>query len=236
MSSKNIVAIIPARGGSKGLPNKNIYPIFGKPLIEWTLEQAKISKYIDEIIVSTDDINIMNIAKKKGAIIIERPNNISGDEASSESALIHSIGVLNEKLNMKPDIVVFLQATSPLRKRHDIDDAIKTFINRGLDSLFSVTTPDDLTLWQEEKGEWKSINFDYQNRVRRQDMSTNYIENGSIYIFKPQILEKFNNRLGGKISTYKMDFWQTWELDTYEEIELIEFFLEKKNLDFNGTN
>ena len=114
------IVIIPARGGSKGLPNKNMYPINGKPLIEWTLEQAKISKYLDKIIVSTDDNNIMDLAKRKGAKIIERPMNLSGDNASSESALIHSIDILNRKFNSQPDIIVFLQATSPLRKKNDI--------------------------------------------------------------------------------------------------------------------
>ena len=218
------------------MPNKNIYPIFGKPLIEWTIEQAKISKYIDKIIVSTDDDDIMNVAKNSGATIIERPKNLSGDGASSESALIHSIDILNRKFNMSPDIIVFLQATSPLRKKNDIDNAIETFLDTGSDSLFSVTIPEDLTLWKEENGEWESMNFDYHNRVRRQDMFTNYIENGSIYIFKPGILKKYNNRLGGKISSYKMEFWQTWELDSITEVDLIEFYMKKYKVSSYGNN
>tara|TARA_Y100000588_G_scaffold390539_1_gene496333 strand:- start:2329 stop:2649 length:321 start_codon:yes stop_codon:yes gene_type:complete len=104
------------------------------------------------------------------------------------------------------------------------------FLKTNSDSLFSATKLDDLTLWENKNEDWESINFDYTQRLRRQDMSPNYIENGSIYIFKPQILKNTNNRLGGKISMYEMAFWQTWEIDTLNEIDLIEFYMKKYKL------
>jgi len=225
-----IIAIIPARSGSKGLKNKNIYPILNKPLVEWTFEQAKKSKLINSIFVSTNDNSVMNLASNNEINIIKRPKSLCYDDSTSESALVHALEIIQSKHNICPDIVVFLQATSPLRKNNDIDNAIKQFIGENLDSLFSATKIDDLTLWQKKNNYWRSINFDYKNRKPRQLMPTNYIENGSIYIFKPDILLTNNNRLGGKVGVYEMKFWQTWEIDTIEEIDLIEFYMQKWKL------
>ena len=141
------------------------------------------------------------------------------------------IKVIISEYLISPDIIVFLQATSPLRLIDDIDNALKHFLNEKADSLFSVTKFDDLTLWKKENNRWKSLNFDYKNRLRRQNMSVNYIENGSIYIFKPEILIKYNNRLGGKMIIYEMKFWQTWEIDSMQEVDLIEYYMKKYNLD-----
>ena len=117
-----------------------------------------------------------------------------------------------------------------------LDNAINLFKKEEADSLFSATRLSDLTLWEKSNNNWRSTNFDYQNRFRRQDMTPNYIENGSIYIFKPEILINHNNRLGGKIISYEMQFWQTWEIDSIHEIDLIEFFMVKYKLGQHGTN
>ena len=196
-------------------------------MIEWSFLQAKQSKIIEEVFVSTDDQKIIELSGKYNVKSIKRPMHLAGDSVSSESALIHAIDKIKKIYNINPEIIVFLQATSPLRKKNDIDDAISKFVNKSADSLFSVTSFDDLTLWKRNKDKWESINFDYKNRLRRQDMPLNYVENGSIYIFKKEILEKFKNRIGGKIISYDMDFWQTWELDTIEEVDLIEFYMKK---------
>ena len=102
-----------------------------------------------------------------------------------------------------------------------------------MDSLFSVTKASDLTIWSNDNG-WKSLNFDYKKRLMRQNRPDNYIENGSIYIFKTNLIEKTNNRIGGKISTYEMEFWQTWEIDTIDEVDLVEFYIDKKRLNNFG--
>lgn len=230
------VAVIPARGGSKGLKEKNIYPVAGKPLLAWTIMQALASTSIERVFVSTDDDAIANVASAYGAEVIARPLELAGDKASSESAILHAVTVIERDYNMPVSTIVFLQATSPLRKPRDIDRAIELFFQEGADSLISVTRADDLTLWESRDGRWNSVNFDYRNRGMRQDRPTQFIENGSIYIFRPEILTTFSNRIGEKLSAFEMEFWQTWEIDTIEEIDLIEYYMYKKNLADQDVN
>jgi CMP-N,N'-diacetyllegionaminic acid synthase len=230
------VAVIPARGGSKGLKKKNIYPVAGKPLLAWTILQALASTNIERVFVTTDDHAIAKVASEYGAEVIMRPPELAGDKASSESAILHAASVIERDYKMQIGIIVFLQATSPLRKPGDIDQAVELFFQEGADSLISVTRVDDLTLWESRDGKWESVNFDYRNRGMRQDRSTQFIENGSIYIFKPEILTTFGNRIGEKLSAYEMEFWQTWEIDTLEEIDLIEYYFYKKNLAVQDAN
>lgn len=230
------VAIIPARGGSKGLKEKNIYPVAGKPLLAWSVLQALASASIDKVFVTTDDDAIANVASAYGAEVIVRPPELAGDKASSESAILHAAGVIEKEYAMPISTIVFLQATSPLRKPGDIDRAVELFLREEADSLISVTRADDLTLWESRAGKWESVNFDYRNRGMRQDRPTQFIENGSIYIFKPETLLAFGNRIGEKLSTYEMEFWQTWEIDTIEEIDLIEYYFYKKNPGIQDAN
>ncbi|NTW51397.1 MAG: acylneuraminate cytidylyltransferase family protein [Chlorobiaceae bacterium] len=224
------VAIIPARGGSKGLKNKNIHTVAGAPLLAWTVRQALDAVHVDRVFVTTDDAQIAEVARSYGAEVIDRPAGISGDKATSETAIMHALDVIGLKYGMEPGTVVFLQATSPLRKPGDIDSAIELFRSEGADSLISVTRADDLTIWEQREGAWSSVNFDYRNRGMRQDRPSQYIENGSIYLFTPGVLRKFNNRIGENLSVYPMEFWQTWEIDTIEEIDLVEFYIKKKGL------
>jgi N-acylneuraminate cytidylyltransferase len=224
------VAIIPARGGSKGLPQKNIYPVAGRPLLAWSVQQALDAELVDRVFVSTDDPCIARVALDAGAEVIERPAELAGDRSTSESALLHALEVLECERSIPVGLVVFLQATSPLRKPGDIDRAIRRFGEEGADSLISVTRLDDLTLWEQRVHGWESVNFDWRNRGMRQDRAVQYIENGSIYLFTPEVLKSSGNRIGPKLAVYEMEFWQTWEIDTLEEIDLIEYYLFKKNL------
>ena len=120
---KKILVLIPARGGSKGIPNKNIKLFNGKPLIEWSIKSALESKLVNKIIVSSDSLKILKISKKIGADVILRPKNISGDKATTESAILHCIKYFKNKF----ETIVLLSPTSPLRKKKDIDNAIKFF-------------------------------------------------------------------------------------------------------------
>ncbi|HWR01407.1 MAG TPA: acylneuraminate cytidylyltransferase family protein [Chlorobaculum sp.] len=228
------VAIIPARGGSKGLKNKNIYPLAGLPLLAWTVKQALDAVHVSRVFVTTDDPDIAVVARTYGAEVIDRPQEISGDKATSESAILHALEVISRTCDLEPETVVFLQATSPLRKPGDIDSAIELFRSEGADSLISVTRADDLTIWEQRDGAWASVNFDYRNRGMRQDRPSQFIENGSIYMFTPGVLRKFNNRIGENLSVYPMEFWQTWEIDTVEEIDLVEFYMKRKGLDLSA--
>lgn len=221
-----ITAIIPARGGSKGLPGKNIKTLANKPLIAHSIIHAKETKLVDRVYVSTDDREIAEISRDYGAEIINRPDELAGDTASSESALIHAVEQI-EATGVVIDLVVFLQCTSPIRTGTDIDNAIKKVKTEGADSLLSVS-PSHRFLWQEVDGVAKSINYDYRHRLRRQDMPSQYVENGSIYIFKPWVLKELNNRLGGKIALLTMSEATSWEIDSLLDFEIAESLLKKQ--------
>lgn len=225
-----IVAIIPARGGSKGIPQKNITPFCGKPLLAWSILQAKASKHIDAVYVSTDDAKIAAVAREYGAQVIDRPLEISGDTATSESALLHALDAIEED-GTRIGLVVFLQATSPLREAKDIDVAIRTLQTEQADSLFSGTEIGDLYTWKKNGDRFESVNYDYKNRKRRQDYGEQYAENGSIYVFTPDVLRANKNRFGGKIAMSAMDFWKTFEIDTIEGLEFCRSLFQLKGLD-----
>jgi CMP-N,N'-diacetyllegionaminic acid synthase len=221
-----ITAIIPARGGSKGVPRKNVRLIGDKPLIAHSILQAKEAKLINNVYVSTNDFEIAQTARNYGAKIIHRPDELSGDTASSESALIHAL-VEIEKTGIYPELIVFLQCTSPIRKGTDIDDAIEKLQAENADSLLSVS-PSHRFLWEEVNGVAKPINYDYHHRLRRQDMKPQFMENGSIYVFKPWVLKELGNRLGGKISMFPMSEAAAWEIDSLTDLEIVEFLLTKQ--------
>ncbi len=223
-----VTAIIPARGGSKSIPQKNLVGFCGKPLITWSIEQALRSQHINEVYVTTDDKAIGKVSKQYGAKIIWRPKELATDTSSSEEALLHAMSEIEKKQGI--DIVVFLQATSPLREGDDIDKAIRKFISEGADSLFSAAILEDFCVWQDQNGGLESLTYDYKNRGRRQERNPYYLENGSIYIFKPQIIKERNNRLGGKIVFCSMPVWQSYEIDTYKDIEICEVFMRNRIL------
>ena len=222
----SIITIIPARGGSKGLSGKNIKTLAGKPLIAHSIIHSKEAKLVDKVYVSTDDREIAEISRDYGAEIINRPDELAGDIASSESALIHAVEQI-EATEVTIDLVVFLQCTSPIRTEIDIDNAIRKVKTEGADSLLSVS-PSHRFLWQEVDGVAKSINYDYRHRPRRQDMPSQYVENGSIYVFKPWVLKQLNNRLGGKIALLTMSEAASWEIDSLLDFEIAESLLKKQ--------
>lgn len=218
MTKPRVVAIIPARGGSKGILHKNLQPVAGKPLITHSVEHALQAPIVDRVVVSTDDKAIAETAAAAGAEIILRPEKISGDTAASEDALLHALDRLREG-GYEPDIVVFLQPTSPLRAASDVEESVQTLIREGADSLMS-GTPLDAFVWGREAGELSSITYDYRSRPRRQEIHEHFIENGSIYVFKPWVLRELGNRLGGKIAVYRMSFLQALEIDKPQDLAL----------------
>jgi len=225
----NILALIPARGGSKGIPRKNIKILAGKPLLAHSVEQARQTPSINRIAVSTDDIQISEVARQFGAEVIQRPPEISGDTASSESALRHALEYLRLTEGYVPEAVVFLQPTSPLRQSQDIQRAIETFHREAADSLFSAC-PVHGFIWRNTIDKLNSLSYDYRNRPRRQDAPEDLIENGSIYIFKPWILENHNNRLGGKIAVYRMRALDSFQVDEPSDLEMMEQLLKLGSL------
>jgi N-acylneuraminate cytidylyltransferase len=222
----HIIAIIPARGGSKRLPRKNLLSLGGRPLVGHSIRHAQQSRLVHEVYVSTEDPEIAEVACRYGAEVVLRPSELAGDEATSESALLH---VLDDRVRRglpDPDLVVFLQCTSPVRHPHDVDRAIETLLQADADSLFSACENHRL-IWAVKEKQLCSLNYDYHRRQREQDMATQYCENGSIFVFRPAVLRQHKNRLGGKIAVYEMDYWSSFQLDTPDDVALLEWILRR---------
>jgi len=221
------LSIIPARGGSKGLPNKNILPIAGKPLIAWSIEQSLNTAAIGRTIVSTDCENIANVSLEHGAEVpFFRPSQLANDVATTESALMHCIDWLEREQQCVPDAVILLQCTSPVRAQNQISKAIELFESSQADSLLSVS-PFWHFLWTTQDGQANAL-YNYKQRPRRQDIKDRdkkWKENGSIYITKTKTLKEENNRLGGKIALFEMTEEQGWEIDSQLDFTIIESIL-----------
>lgn len=215
--------IIPARAGSKGIAGKNIINFHGKPLIAWSIQQALNSKHVSNVYVSTDGEDIASISEKYGASVIWRPDELATDTSSSEDAIRHAISEMEKMESF--DALVFLQATSPIRRHYDIDRAVDKFYEKPFDSLFSMSILEDYCLWKKQYGELSSFTYDYQNRGRRQERDPIYLENGSIYVFTKELFLTKNNRLGGEIGMYEMPFDCSYEIDSMEDVKRCEYFM-----------
>ena len=179
--NKKIFAIIPARGGSKGVPRKNIRPAGGKPLIAWMIEAAKKSKYIDRLILSSDDDEIISVAREyKCEVPFVRPAALAQDKSLTSDAIVHALNKISGH-----DYVMVLQPTSPLTEPKDIDGCIEFCINSKAKSTVSVTEPDKSPYWMfnidEEKKLVPLLGEKYFN-MRRQDLPIIYIPTGAVYI------------------------------------------------------
>lgn len=226
---KKILAIVPARGGSKGIPKKNIIDLLGKPLLYYSIKSAKKSKYIDKVIVSTNDLEIAEVAKNLGADVpFLRPEDISGDKSKSIDAFIHAIKEL-EKLEEKYDYVLLLQNTSPLRQSWHIDEAIEKLIESGERSLVSVSEVTEhpcIMRTLNEKNETNNL-MNMSGDMRRQDFPPIYIVNGAIYIQKnDKDLNLDTNLNGGKLA-YVMAREYSVDIDEYLDLDIATHYLKK---------
>jgi len=222
-----VCAIIPARGGSKTIPKKNIIPFLGDPLITHSIKQANNSEHIDETYVSTDDQHIAEVSRKAGAKVINRPDGLAGDRSTTEAALIHAI----EQISNPSEIIVLLQCTSPLRRRVDIDEPIGLVRENGFDSALSCCE-DHSFYWKKEDDSAIPINYDPKERKMRQELEQRYQENGSIYVMKRDILESQHCRLGGRVGIHEMPTELSFEIDTPEDYRIVESIA--STLEFNS--
>lgn len=227
--NKRFLAIIPARGGSKGIPNKNIMDICGKPLIAYTIEAGKKSKYIDEIMVSTDSEDIKNIAQQYGAKVpFLRPKQLSNDSAKSIDLVLHAIDFYKNN-NMCYDYVILLQPTSPLRTFMQVDEAIEKLMESNRDSLVSVReaseNPVIMRSIQNEKLK-EVISFEGPN-LRRQDLPTFYIFNGAIYINSNDMLIHKKMFIDEDTMPYVMSEESSVDIDTMLDAKLVEFIIKE---------
>ena len=228
-----VLCIIPARGGSRRLPRKNVLPLAGKPLLAHSVEHSLNSQVVTHTVVSTEDQAIATVAEKYGAEVISRPDVLASDTATSESALIHALDTVEED-GYSPDLVVFLQCTSPVRDPDDIDRAVQTLLEVQADSLFSAT-PSHWLIWRQSGECLCSLNYDYMARTRDQDSPIELRENGSIYVFKPWVLRERNNRLGGKIASYQMGYWSSFQIDSLEDLQLCEWIIGQRSADLKAA-
>ena len=217
------IAIIPARGGSKGIPGKNLINIAGKPLVAWSIEHALKSTLIDAVWVTSDSQEILDVASNYGANTILRPDDISDDLSTSESAWIHALDEIEKKHTV--NLVVGMQATSPIRGDNDLDRAIRKFYDNKLDSLLSVTEVEDYFEWRLGVTGAESTNYDFKDRKRRQDIEAKYLENGSFYLFPPRLIREKNNRLGGKIGIFEQERYKMYQIDNVGDVALCEAIL-----------
>ena len=214
----NTVAVILARGGSKGIPNKNIIDFCGKPLLAWTIEHCRDGG-VDSVYVSSDSDKILEVGEENGAVSIKRPEEISGDTATSESGWLHALEIIEEKTT-NLDWILAPQVTSPLRSTDDIRNGLEIAKSGEFDSLFSCSIAEDLFFWEDSSVNLDSVNYDWRNRKRRQDIPKQYIENGSFYLFRPEVLRKNNNRFGGRIGVVEMEFWKMFEIDSMDDLRM----------------
>lgn len=225
------VAIIPARGGSKGIPRKNIADLCGKPLIAWSILQARAARGVDSVWVTSDSTEILDVAVSHGANPIRRPAEISGDEASSESAWLHALDTI-ETGGTRVDLAIGMQATSPIREPSDLDKALAQFERERLDSLLTCCEVEDFFIWRYgPDGQPVGVNHDYKNRARRQNIEKRYLENGSFYLFKPDLLRAHGNRLAGKIGIYVMEKHKMFQIDNPQDIVLCRAIMRGYGLD-----
>jgi CMP-N,N'-diacetyllegionaminic acid synthase len=224
----NILAIIPARGGSKGIPQKNIKLWNGKPLIAYSIESANLSKYIDKVIVSTNEKRIEDISQTYGAEVIRRPEELATDDSPTIETLIHSLNLL-KKNNYIPDIVVLLQPTSPLRSAEDIDKAIEIFLNNDCNSVISVCLLKHspfLTL-KIKNGYLNPLFQEKYFKTRRQDLEDLYAPNGAIFISTTKNFKKFRGFYIEKMLPYIMPPERSIDIDTELDFKISEIIGEK---------
>lgn len=228
LKNKKIIAIIPARGGSKRLPGKNIKKLVGKPLIGWTIEAALKSKYLHRVVVSTEDEKIAEVSKKFGAEIIKRPNYLATNTAKMIDVFSHTLKFFSKKKYI-PDIVILLQPASPLRDEGDIDKAIRLFLRNKAESVVSVCEVEYPPYWHFKiENKYLKPIFGYKYlKMRRQDLLKSYTPNGAIYITTPRALLKYKSFYSSKTLPYIMPPEKSIDIDNELDFRLAELIKNK---------
>ena len=222
------LAVIPARGGSKGIPRKNVLPLAGKPLIAYNIEQAFLSHLVTRVVVSTDDAEIGAVARQFGAEVVWRPAEISGDTASSEAALLHVLEYLETTEAYQPDLLVFLQCTSPLTLAQDIDGTIQALLDQGADTSLAVT-PFHYFLWQSREGDAVGINHDKAVRLLRQQREPQYLETGAVYVMKAPGFRSAGHRFFGCTAMYVIPPERRLEIDDPVDFDVAQVLLSQQH-------
>jgi len=225
-----MIALIPARGGSKGLPGKNIKLLNGKPLISYAIDSALKVKTIDRVIVNTDDPEIAEVAKKYGAEVpFLRPDALASDTANAIDVYLHFIDYI-ESENYSCESLIILQPTSPLRSAVHIQEAIELFREKQASSVISFTKEQHPVFWHKYINEQGKITplFEKDHVVNRQELPVTYYPNGAIFIFDIAFLKK-KNYYGEETYGYLMSNKNSIDIDTQEDFDYAEFIFSKSN-------
>jgi len=220
-------AVIPARGGSKGIIGKNLRVVGGKPLIAHTILAAKDSRYVDKVVVSTDDTQIADVAQRFGAQLVWRPAELASDTASSEAGLLHALDHLERTEHYVPDVLAFLQCTSPLTVAQDIDGTIEAMLREGADSALSVTRF-HYFLWRRTSASADGINHDKRVRPRRQDREPEFLETGAVYALHVPGFRAAKHRFFGKTVLYETPLERSCEIDERGDLDVAEVLLRSR--------
>jgi CMP-N,N'-diacetyllegionaminic acid synthase len=213
-----IKSIITARGGSKGIENKNLIPLKGKPLIYYSIKES-LKSIVDETWVSSDCEKILKKSSGYGAKILKRPDFLADDIIMPDGAVKHFAE------NVSADYIVFIQPTSPLISYKDINNGIKYLKENNYDSIFAARVDHWVPRWIEDEGKLKTENWDIYNRPRRQDRKNTLIEIGMFYICKRDLIIKNGLRYGAKIGCFKIPLKRSFQIDSIEDLELVEKLL-----------
>jgi YrbI family 3-deoxy-D-manno-octulosonate 8-phosphate phosphatase len=213
-----VVALIPARGGSKGVPGKNLRRVGGLPLIGRAVAAARAAASIHRVVVSTDDAEIAAVAREWGAEVVDRPPELAGDAASSESALLHALDTLRSR-GVEADILVFLQATSPFVDPADLDDAVGRVATGSEDVVFSAVESWGF-LWRHGADGMTGINHDPVRRPRRQDRAPEYLETGAFYVLDAAGFRVARHRFFGRTGVALVEERHALEIDTTEQLRI----------------
>jgi YrbI family 3-deoxy-D-manno-octulosonate 8-phosphate phosphatase len=214
-----VVAIIPARGGSKGVPRKNVRRVGGVPLVGRAVAAARATASIDRVVVSTDDAEIGAVAEEWGAQVVARPADLAGDTATSESALLHTLDTLAET-GVETDILVFLQATSPFIDPRDLDRAIGLVRDGSFDSVFSAIETYGFLWSADASGIARGVNHESSTRPRRQDREPHYLETGAFYVMRAPGFRGARHRFFGRVGVVEVAERSALEIDTEEQLSL----------------
>lgn len=219
MANPQILCVVPARGGSRGIPRKNLARVAGKALVAHAIEQALSAVSVSRVVVSTDDPEIAMIARRFGAETIMRPAELSNDRATSEDTLLHALDTLEEKDGYRPDLLVFLQCTAPLTVAADIDGTVQELLDQDADSALAVA-PSHAFLWKRgAHSEAVAVNHDPSVRLRRQEREPEFVEAGSAYVMRVDGFRSARHRFFGKTVLHQVPRERLLEIDEGLDLE-----------------
>ncbi|RII41196.1 acylneuraminate cytidylyltransferase [Galactobacter valiniphilus] len=216
-----MVVVIPARGGSKGVPLKNLRPVAGRSLVARAVDAARAAALVTDVLVSTDHAGIAREAVAAGARIVERPDELSGDTASSESAVLHALDTLAANGQPQPTITVLLQCTSPFIDPADLDEAIRRVLVGSADVSFSAVEDHGFLWTRDTAGNVLAVGHEAAHRPRRQDRAPQYRETGAFYAMRTSGLRACRHRFFGTIDILEVPAWTAPEIDTLEDLQAV---------------